>query len=82
MKQFYVVPINDAEFSLNWSPSTLNVGCMYFRYIHSDGRYGSAGAGVSGPKEGEEGEQRHSSGSGEGGRGHLGRWGVPNTAIP
>ena len=74
MKQFYVVPINDAEFSLNWSPSTLNVGCMYFRYIHSDGRYGSAGAGVSGPKEGEEGEQRHSSGSGEGGRGHLGKW--------
>ena len=37
MKQFYVVPINDDEFSLSWSPSTLNVGCMYFvTYIPTD----------------------------------------------
>ena len=28
VKQFYVVPINDDEFSL--TPSALNVGCMYF----------------------------------------------------
>ena len=34
-KQFYVVPINDDEFSQ--SPSTLNVGCMYFvTYIPTD----------------------------------------------
>ena len=37
VKQFYVVPINDHEFSLSWSPSTLNVGCMYFvTYIPTD----------------------------------------------
>ena len=35
MKQFYVVPINDDEFSL--TPSSLNVGCMYFvTYIPTD----------------------------------------------
>ena len=35
MKQFYVVPINDDEFSL--TPSALNVGCMYFvTYIPTD----------------------------------------------
>ena len=48
MKQFYVVPINDDEFSL--TPSALNVGCTVFRYIHSNGRYGSARVEVSGPK--------------------------------
>ena len=48
MKQFYVVPINDDEFSL--TPSALNVGCMYFVHVHSNGRYGSARVGVSGPK--------------------------------
>ena len=37
MKQFYVVSINDDEFSVSWSPSTLNVGCMYFvTYIPMD----------------------------------------------
>ena len=37
VKQFYVFPINDDEFSLSWSPSTLNVGCMYFvTYIPTD----------------------------------------------
>ena len=30
MKQFYVVPITDDEFSLSLSPSVLNVGSMYF----------------------------------------------------
>ena len=53
VKQFYVIPINDDEFSLSQSPSTLNVGCLWllvFRYIHSNGRYGSARVGVSGPK--------------------------------
>ena len=50
MKQFYVVPVNDDEFSL--TPSALNVGCTVFRYIHSNGRYGSARVGVSGPKLG------------------------------
>ena len=30
VKQFYVIPINDDEFSLSCSPSTLNVGCLYF----------------------------------------------------
>ena len=30
VKQFYVIPINDDEFSLSYSPSTLNVGCLYF----------------------------------------------------
>ena len=35
VKQFYVVPINDDEFSL--TPSALNVGCMYFvTYIPTD----------------------------------------------
>ena len=35
MKQFNVVPINDDEFSL--TPSSLNVGCMYFvTYIPTD----------------------------------------------
>ena len=48
MKQFYVVPVNDDEFSL--TPSALNVGFTVFRYIHSNGRYGSARVGVSGPK--------------------------------
>ena len=50
VKQFYIVPINDDEFSLSWSPSALNVGC-----IHSNARYGSAGAGVSGPIESNPG---------------------------
>ena len=37
VKQFYVVPINDDEFSLSQSASTLNVGCMYFvTYIPTD----------------------------------------------
>ena len=48
VKQFYVVPVNDDEFSL--TPSALNVGCTVFRYIHSNGRYGSARVEVSGPK--------------------------------
>ena len=49
---------NDDEFSLSWSPSTLNVGCVY-----SNGRYGSAHVGVSGLIEGDEvGEQRHARG--------------------
>ena len=30
VKQVYVAPISDDEFSLSWSPSTLNLGCMYF----------------------------------------------------
>ena len=35
-----------------------------FRYIHSNGRYGSTRVGVSGPKEGDEvGEQRHARGT-------------------
>ena len=35
VKQFYVVPINDDEFSV--TPSALNVGCMYFvTYIPTD----------------------------------------------
>ena len=37
VKQFYVFPINDDEFSLSLSPSTLNVGCLYFvTYIPTD----------------------------------------------
>ena len=44
VRQFYVVSINDDEFSL--TPRALNVGCIIglhvFRYIHSNGRYGSA----------------------------------------
>ena len=37
VKQFYVFPVNDDEFSLSWSPSTLNVGCLYFvTYILTD----------------------------------------------
>ena len=37
VKQFYVFPINDDEFSLSQSPSTLNVGCLYFvTYIPTD----------------------------------------------
>ena len=83
MKQFYVVPINDDEFSLSWSPSTLNLGSMYFvTYIPIQRTLRVSGAGVSGPKEGDEvgeqREQRHSK-RGEGGGGH---WGVPDTAIP
>ena len=35
VKQLYVVPINDDEFSI--TPSALNVGCMYFvTYIPTD----------------------------------------------
>ena len=35
VKQFYVVHINDDEFSV--TPSALNVGCMYFvTYIPTD----------------------------------------------
>ena len=37
VKQFYVFPINDDEFSLSYSPSTLNVGCLYFvTYMPTD----------------------------------------------
>ena len=37
VKQFYVVPINDDEFSLSHSSSTLTVGCVYFvTYIPTD----------------------------------------------
>ena len=37
VKQFYVFPINDDEFSLGQSPSTLNVGCLCFvTYIPTD----------------------------------------------
>ena len=37
MKEFYVVPMNDDEFSLSLTPSTLNVGYMYFViYIPTD----------------------------------------------
>ena len=65
MKQVYVVPINDDEFSLSWSPSTLNLGCMYFvTDIPTD---------VTGQwtlrkieKVGEVGEQRHAGGGGGG----------------
>ena len=52
-----------------------------FRYIHSNGRYGSTRVGVSGPKEGDEvGEQRHA-------RGDIGGYPIPyeklaNTKIP
>ena len=48
-KQFFVFRMNDDEFSL--TPSALNVGCTVFRYIHSNGGYGSARVGVSGPEE-------------------------------
>ena len=37
VKQFYIVPINDDEFSFSQSPSTLIVGCVYFlTYIPTD----------------------------------------------
>ena len=60
MKQLYVVPINDDEFSI--TPSALNVGCMYFvTYIPTD---------VTGQRDLKKGdgigEQRHTRG-GEGG---------------
>ena len=66
VKQVYVVPINDDEFSLSWSPSTLNLGCMYFvTDIPTD---------VTGQwtlrkieKGGEVGEQRHAGGGALGG---------------
>ena len=63
MKQVYVVPINDDEFSLSWSPSTLNLGCMYF--------VTDIATAVTGQwtlrkieKGGEVGEQRHAGGGG------------------
>ena len=49
MKEFYVVPIHDDEFSLSY-PKYFECGLHVFRYIHSNGRYGSALTGVSGPK--------------------------------
>ena len=80
MKQFYVVSINDDEFSLSWSPSTLNVGCMYFvAYIPTDVT-GQRLQGSANLKKGDEvGEQRKARGGGGGGWGALG---VPNTARP
>ena len=43
--------------------SASQCGLHVFRYIHSNGRYGSARVGVSGPKESDEvGEHRHASG--------------------
>ena len=53
MKQSYVVPINDDEFSLTQS-KCFECGLHVFRFIHSNGRYGSARVGVSGPKESDE----------------------------
>ena len=60
MKQLYVVPSNDDEFSLSWSPSTLNVGCMYFvTYIPTD-VMGQQVQGSADLKKGDEvGEQCH-----------------------
>ena len=80
VKQFYVFPINDDEFSLSWSPSTLNVGCMYFvTYIPTDVT-GQRLQGSADLKKGDEvGEQRKASGGVGGGRGALG---VPNTTRP
>ena len=80
VKQFYVVPINDDEFSLSWSPSTLNVGCMYFvTYIPTDVT-GQRLQGSADLKKGDEvGEQRKASGGVGGGRGALE---VPNTTRP
>ena len=49
MKEFYVVPIHDDEFSLSY-PKYFECGLHVFRYIHSNGRYGSALTGVRGPK--------------------------------
>ena len=46
MKEFYVVPINDDQLD----PKYFECGLHVFRYIHSNGRYGSALTGVSGPK--------------------------------
>ena len=65
MKQFYVVSINDDEFSLSWSPSTLNVGCMYFvTYIPTDVT-GQRLQGSANLKKGDEvGEQRKARGGG------------------
>ena len=66
VKQFYVVPINDDEFSL--TPSALNVGCMYFvTYIPTD---------VTGQRVGVSGPKLESNAM------LLGALGVPNTAIP
>ena len=79
MKQFYVVPINDAEFSLNWSPSTLNVGCMYFvTYIPTD----VTGQRVQGSADLKKVRKESNAilaarGRGDGGRGHLGSGGYP-----
>ena len=70
MKQLYVVPINDDEFSIKCFECGLHV----FRDIHSNGRYGSARVEVSGPK-------LESNAMLAGGRGG-GALGVPNTAIP
>ena len=70
MKQFYVVPINDDEFSLSWSPSTLNVGCMYFvTYIPTDVTGQRLQGSADLKKDDEVGEQRKAR---RGSGGHLG----------
>ena len=68
MKQLYVVPINDDEFSI--TPSALNVGCMYFvTYIPTDVTGQRLQRSADLKKVDEVGEQRQAR---KGSGGHLG----------
>ena len=51
MRQFDVFPINDDEIQPQLVSKYFEHGLLVFRYIHSNGRYGSARVGVSGPEE-------------------------------
>ena len=51
MRQFDVFPINDDEIQPQLVSKYFECGLLVFRYIHSNGRYGSARVGVSGPEE-------------------------------